>query len=75
MERRGYHQSLFICLNLAGQGRRGKLAMHNTRRSFNSFFLRFITTIALLGVEGDIKDNSNSGCFLDCLLHLPRALV
>lgn len=48
--------------------------MHKTRRSFNSFS-HIITTIALLGVEGDIKDKSNSGCFLDCLLHLPHALV
>lgn len=48
--------------------------MHNTRRSFNSFS-HIITTIALLGVEGDIKDKSNSGCFLDCLFHLPHALV
>lgn len=36
--------------------------MHNTRRSFN-LFPHFITTIALLGVEGDLKDESNSGCF------------
>lgn len=72
--RRGYHQSLFIFLKFAGQGRRGKLAMHNTRRSFK-FFPHTITNIALLGVEGDIKDESNSGCFLYCLFIFHVLLV
>lgn len=48
--------------------------MHK-RDSRSSTFSHIITTIALLGVEGNIKTNENSGCFLYCLIGLPNALV